>query len=212
MFNLAEDSYPQGQSFNEPWPFWIVDDFLKPHNIQTLKNFKDVEQFNLVDKSDGRRVVTLNAPYNKYDIKIRPNKHPKAYVQLKDNAVKSLTKVISFEELKKLTFVFDLVYCEPKYTYHKHSDHPDKLYSIVVYLGPEDGDGTILFDQDDKQYNVVWKPNRAFIFKSNPHGYHFYTNTKNVNRYTLNLYLTDGPINFGVTSKGKEEHDLSKYR
>ena len=211
MINVAEGNYPNGQLFTTPWNFWVIDNFLNQQAFENILNMKDNPNiFEVVDSSNGKRVVT-SGKFNKYDFKIREKSHLELFNQLQESAHQSLLKVINSEELNKLYYIIDLVYCEPQYAYQKHLDHPDKFYSIVVYLHPEHADATTLLDSDNKLYNVVWKPNRALIFKTNKQAYHFYRNKQQEKRYSLNIYLTKEKISFDVSTRGAVEHSLDKY-
>ena len=53
--------------------------------------------------------------------------------------------------------------------YRMHTDNPDKLLTLVVYLKPENNTGTVMaLDKKGPDLKTVeWKQNRAFIFSAN---------------------------------------------
>lgn len=118
---------------------------------------------------------------------------------------KNLTKLIRQDVVRHLEDILpndyynicDLVRCDPGYVYSPHRDHKDKLISIVVYLDPEDGDGTVL-RTNNQDVVVKWRQNRAVVFENAKHGNHWYRNTTNKYRYSLNIYITKEPGLFNV--------------
>lgn len=205
MIRIALDDCQQGKQFDYPWTHWVIDNFLPKEIYDQLVNIKDSDDYELVDMSDGRRTTKINPIANKEHIRLRKN-NKVICQELKSITLDWISKLLINE--KKLEwkddyrFVFDLVKCEPKYCYQKHVDHKDKILSIVVYLHPEEGNGTILLDEINQQYDVVWKPNRALLFMTNSHAFHYYKNKTHENRYSLNVYVVEGPWEFEVTNKG----------
>jgi len=80
-------------------------------------------------------------------------------------------------------FYCSIVRAEPGYMYPEHADHASKIVSSVVYLWPDDGDGTHFM----KHHDVTWQTNRLVTWR-NEGQLHSYGNSKDDNRYTLNLY------------------------
>ena len=91
---------------------------------------------------------------------------------------------------KKHILEFNLM--EPKTDYPIHDEAHWKKLSVVVYIKPEIGNGTYLFDKNQKiAKQVEWKINRAFIFKGVPNvTWHSYANTKDTPRLTINYFET----------------------
>lgn len=198
MIKVAEDHYPQGEHFSDPWEFWVIDDFLPKEIYNELLHIKDNGEYELVDMSNGKRATEKNAIASKHHVRLRRwnPKYNLLYKQLEETCNNTL-QLVNWN--KQTNLVFDLVRCEPKYTYQKHADHWDKLISVVVYLHPESANGTILFGPDQKKYDVIWKPNRALIFKTSEEKIHMYKNTTDEYRYSLNVYAVDGNWEFKVT-------------
>ena len=50
-----------------------------------------------------------------------------------------------------------------------HDEHAKKKVSTVVYIAPQYGSGTFLYNENKELVKqVAWKPNRAFIFSGIP--------------------------------------------
>lgn len=212
MIKVAEEHYPQGKHFNDPWEFWVIDDFLPKDVYNELLNIKDNGNYELVDMSNGVRVSEWDAVASKHHVRLRRwmAEYNLLYKQLEEICNNTLPSLFDYKQLvnwnEQTNLVFDLVRCEPKYAYQKHADHWDKLISIVVYLHPENANGTTLFGPNQKEYDVIWKPNRALIFKTSQEKIHMYKNTTNQYRYSLNVYAVDGNWEFKVTRPRRQPY------
>jgi len=103
-------------------------------------------------------------------------------------------------------FYCSIVRAEPGYWYPDHADHSTKIVSSVVYLWPDDGDGTQFADHAD----VTWQTNRLVTWV-NDGQVHSYRNTRNEDRYTLNLYQTAGDSRLSVVET-KPRHTATRNR
>ena len=204
MIDVAKGFYPDGQFFTMPWDFWVIDNFLSSDCLHIIKQIMDTTKYTLLDSSDGHISTNVNCIANKYDIKLNTPQHKTIFDLLTNNTNNALAKLINKDSFINLYHSYDLIKCEPKYCYQKHFDHQAKLFSIVVYLEPDHGNGTVLLDKINNQYNVIWKCNRALIFKFNKNAFHYYKNTTNTDRHTLNGYLTSGRFDFTVTLHGAD--------
>lgn len=200
MITLAEQHYPEGKQFTHPWNFWVIDDFFTSSIYNQLVVLsKREDKYVIVDSSDGKNIVKNDNPQvvaRKYCIRIYKSD---LYQQIQHHTKKKLVGIIENNDLQELFAVCDLVKCEPLYMYPKHVDHVDKIYSIVIFLNPQSGNGTTLLDNKKKKYDVCWKQNRAFIFKSDKTTLHYYLNNTDQPRYTLNIYLSKGMYKFIVS-------------
>lgn len=189
---IAEDIYNQLTEFNDPWQFWVVDNFFKLETYNKLlqiANNKTSNVWAVIDKSDGNKIYS-----NKAELPNLSKKNSCHLTEVKPiiNYIQDTVKEkLSSDIYQNYKVISDLVECEPNYYYHTHRDHTDKKVSIIVYLSPEDGDGTTLVDSDKKTYEVKWRKNRAVLFRRNDQSYHFYRNTKNQTRLSLNIYLCE---------------------
>lgn len=87
------------------------------------------------------------------------------------------------------------------FSYYIHADNPNKIWSSVIYISPDENIGTQLYtgreyetSLDEKDYNLVkellWKPNDHFVFCSDPEkSYHNYRNNMPKNRFTLCIFI-----------------------
>ena len=73
------------------------------------------------------------------------------------------------------------------YVFPIHSDSRDKLLSVVIYIAPENNEGTWLYEdksgKNPKQ--IEWVPNRAFVFSRNDNTWHSYKADGKNNRLAL---------------------------
>lgn len=203
MNKIAKNHYISNDgNFSYPWEFWVADNFLSQEIYNELLQIKDNGKFEIVDKSNGSYATKYNTIASKHHIGLRRCNYPVLYKNLENECKDKLNVLLSPDQQVKIedevNFIFDLVRCEPKYAYQSHADHPDKIISIVVYLHPEDANGTILQDADKNEYDVTWKQNRALIFKTSPDKLHLYRNTSDSYRYTLNIYAVNGMWEFKV--------------
>lgn len=96
----------------------------------------------------------------------------------------------------------ELVVCPSGYRYdHIHCDTEYKLMTTVLFMYPDEGDGTELYTDKTPQSlhsQVPWKANRAisFVSQNNPEfqrTWHNYGNTKPFQRVSFNLILSSTP-------------------
>lgn len=190
MIKVAQDTYDTITEFTEPWTFWVIDNFLSDSFFKKLISVKEKENFyQLVDNGKTKQ-------NSKYAI----------YLTKSDKATKHVKEVLhklNIENVDSYSIGAELVKCEPGYAYHTHRDHPCKTYTIVVFIDPDEGNGTILVGSDKQEYEVVWKKNRALIIRQDPLAFHRYTNTTNQNRFSFNIFLMDGKHGFAVNANLK---------
>jgi hypothetical protein len=97
----------------------------------------------------------------------------------------------------------ELAICNPGFRYNRiHTDDLNfKVMTTILYVTPEDGDGTELYSDHNKSKlikTLEWKKNRALIFvgTSNPEfqqTWHNYGNTKPHGRASINMILSKTP-------------------
>ena len=84
----------------------------------------------------------------------------------------------------------------PGIVYPTHNDTSNKVWSLVIYLFPKYGNGTLLYDQDMKLVKEIeWKQGRGLAFSCDPKGmksWHSYTNTTDQFRVSLNINIRTG--------------------
>mgnify|MGYP003117026681 CR=1 FL=1 len=94
--------------------------------------------------------------------------HDQCMKMLQELAPEKVDSVIFSE----LNFV-----CIPKESVYKiHNDTPNKLLSGVIYISPEENEGTWLYDTEDgdNPRQIQWEQNIAFFFSRNEEAWHSY--------------------------------------
>ena len=91
---------------------------------------------------------------------------------------------------KSLKHILEFNLMKPKYDYPIHDEAHWKKLSVVVYIKPEVGNGTYLYDKDQKiAKQVEWKINRAFVLKGIPNTtWHSYGHWDKTTRITVNFF------------------------
>lgn len=196
MNDIATEVYTSVTRFENPWPFYIVDNFLPSNFYNYLIQLMYSSSFSLVDSyvSDGI-VVPQNIP-NRPQKKNLPLYKNENIVNIIDKTIKKHYHNILPQKYYCLP---DLIKCDPGYHYYPHKDHIDKAFSVVVFLYPEQGEATTLISESKQQFNIQWRPNRAILFTQKEHGMHTYKNTASRERLTLNVYITlNSNVGFAV--------------
>ena len=161
--------------FTKPWPHVIIDNFL-PRD-----KFAELNEMALEKASYDELKPCLD--YDPYEghhdfmqyLEVMPHR-----------PYKSLKKLVHFALTPANTL------------YKLHCDIESKILSAILYLGPEENNGTGLYYGDSlDQYAKMsmWKPNRMFIFCGvTGTTWHNFSANHN-NRYTLNWFLVNGEHN-----------------
>ncbi|MDC3266332.1 2OG-Fe(II) oxygenase [bacterium] len=201
MREVAVGNYRILTPFTSPWPFSVVDNFLSESLYNNLLSIMLKDQhYKPVDYSDGLAGVnTIFTPekykYTKQSFLLTPDSN--ILKKVSEDVARHLEDILP----SKYFVIPDIVRCDPGYYYQPHKDHHQKTISIVVYLDPDNGDGTVLTGEKEDVV-VKWKRNRAVVFENNKHGLHWYKNSTDKYRYTLNVYITtDGYIPFYISEK-----------
>jgi hypothetical protein len=198
MKELAISNYRILTPFTSPWPFSVVDNFLSADTYKRLCSIMMQDHlYKPVDYWTGKTVSQ----------KAVSGSSIKASIPVySDHNLTQLIKqdvVLHLEEMLPDPFwvMPDIVRCDPNYVYGPHKDHPSKFISIIVYLYPEKANGTVI-KSNGEDFEIKWRPNRAFVFENSKHGIHWYNNKLDEYRYTLNIYITtDGTQPFIVINK-----------
>lgn len=198
MREVAVSNYRILTPFTSPWPFFVVDNFLSINLYNELiKLSKKNQYFEPVDHWNGKTILQSKPDgrhYTKCAVPIHKSK------KISNEINKDIENHLSELLFDNYFVIPDLVRCDPNYFYGHHKDHEAKKLSIVVYLHPEQGDGTVLVG-DKEEVVVKWRPNRAVVFENAKHGTHWYKNTTDKYRYTLNIYITEEKCAFNVINK-----------
>ena len=170
--------------FKEPWAHIVIDDF---YPEEVFKKLVKYSKDKLKENSFGS-----NGKF-----RMRFERDPELDDILKDNVLSSdyLKYFKQHREVDKDSYVYtEVAGIIGPYKYKLHSEAPNKIMSLVVYLGPEINRGTRLFDKDKKFFKELdWKPNRAFIFCGiDDVTWHDYLCDKGTFRITINQFLEKG--------------------
>ena len=148
--------------FDTPWKYAVVDDFL------SQDTFNQVIEYGKVKGADTP-VNTLGT-YNFLE---------KGYEDLRQDIISQVTKFkeLTFDTLnipnkdpKGASVTPYLHIREPGHNFCVHADNWSKVFSLVLYLYPFEGQvGTEIYTSDPSQTaqfvtEVKWKPNRMLVF------------------------------------------------
>jgi len=152
----------QVEYFQEPWPYIVIDGFY-PDDV-----FEKIKQ--------GAKTA-----YDSYDLKIVDRNKcevPKEVHSLDTHDYQSFFERLNKErpdisDFNSGKYSFELErwfnFIIPKedkgFEYPLHFEHPSKIMSVVVYVAPDEGTGTLIYTKDKEFFTEIeWKPNRALIF------------------------------------------------
>jgi hypothetical protein len=178
-----------------PWKHLVIDNFLEPDVFLTVKNYvlSKYDLYNHKKPTVEIHVQTSNS--------LLYNLLSPVILDLKDKYFDLLNygnKVIP----EKFYTYAELAICTPGFKYpYIHQDVERKIMTTVLYVAPDDGDGTDLYSKNNKKSlikSVEWKPNRAisFVSQRNPklqETWHNYGNSKPFCRASINMILSSTP-------------------
>ena len=205
-----------------PWPHIEIDDFYSPELFAALRNEVAIECKKLPLKNEGfRRKMSsklkgipgkkrLHGQGFKFEVNINNTKDdefPAVKAALAERPIdESWIKMFpEYREYSDLILLTELNVLMDELNYPIHDENPSKILSVVTYLIPETGKGTVLYDENQNYVKELeWKPNRTFIFPAiTGKTWHSYNSPKGTYRITLNQFLIDKPKNAAfMASKG----------
>ena len=119
-----------------------------------------------------------------------------------DNARDLCNKFPKYKWYHKLGLNVHIKVDPPRpFSYYVHADSPDKVWTSVIYISPDENIGTQLYTGklgdksiEEEDYTLIkelpWKPNNHFVFCSDyERSYHNYRNSTPTNRYTLCMFI-----------------------
>ena len=162
--------------FDTPWLHAVVDDFLPQELLDVVMEIYNTQ--NITYPSPGIVSAGIKEPLNSQITEIAKEFINKAFSKLNTTNRKG-----SLEKIRNL-----LVFRTPHHQYHIHVDSPEKLLSIVVYLVPNQADGTSIHNIDQSySHDVEWKVNRALAFVPSKNTWHSIDSKVSTDRITLNI-------------------------
>ena len=164
-----------------PWPHFVLDDYLPDAEFQALTDLC-INAFDNEYQSDyDGNVLRRHLDYDPLSF------NPWRYIKYFNNR--------KYTHLKKFV---NIVKTEPNFIHSTHVEAPFKILSSVLYVSPEENNGTRLFSSGPERDNLVaeveWKPNRMLIFAGQDNvTWHDYTSS-DTPRYTFNHFMVDPSI------------------
>ena len=163
----------------EPFPHMVIDDFLPPDLFLEMKR--------LVDSMPKAK------PFEKFNTSLYRNGkvNKEKFSESIKESIKLFERFVNENSVLPVNedYWYSMEYTSTgkNYKYPQHTDSLNKFLSLVLYVSPEDGEGTILYNEDRlPNYRVKWKPNRALFFKREDNTLHSYESKKD-RRLTINL-------------------------
>ncbi len=143
MLNI--DGILKSKEIKQPFSHYVVDDVLDL-DVSNLDNFDEGLYHSLMDEFDSYQEVILDT--------FKP-------IRLEQNN-KSDYHLCSQIALRNTS---------PNTTREIHGDSQNKIWSLVVYVSPEENTGTELFTDEWEYHSTIeWKVNRGLFFSPAPTG------------------------------------------
>lgn len=168
----------------EPWPHLVIDDYYPEDVFQKLISYSKRKLKENQFGTDGRFRMRFERDPELDEI-LSDNILSEEYFKYFDNHREYDSSIQVYTEISGII---------GPYKYKLHSEASNKVMSLVVYLGPEQGRGTRLYDKDKVFFKELeWKPNRAFIFCGQDDvTWHEYLCDKGTFRITINQFIEQG--------------------
>lgn len=164
---------------NHPWTHHIIEGFLRP---------KDFDK--IIELTDGLARGKNNSRYSGF---IKPKCESsqticKIYSERVDLLVEKYFPDVNMDDY---AILIEYSSCGKGFEYPIHNDAPEKLFSMVHYISPDNSEGTKLYNKDRSFHSEAeWKPNNALMFRRTEDTWHSY-NSKNFVRQTINIILAE---------------------
>ena len=172
--------YPQ----TFPWKHWVIDDFIKQHDIVKLQAIahqhiqeKNVKSHFIPEHLDKWGKQSLQTAIDQMPMIIKDLDH------------------VSPRKHKKLYALGHLAVNTAGYSFKPHCDDEIKVWTFVTYIGPEKSVGTFLMSDinENDKVEIPWKLGRCLVFAGNNNEtWHSYESGPNW-RSTITAYLTTDP-------------------
>ena len=123
----------------------------------------------------------------------------------KDNILDKYGRYRNLRKKTRITWGVSIV--SPGDKYEIHNDGDIKIWSLVIYLFPKHGNGTLIYDRDKKLIKEVeWKQGRGLAFSPDRNTWHSYANTTDQFRATLNINVRTGGYTAWTLNKKEYLH------
>ncbi len=202
----------------EPWECLEIENFLPKERWDTIKDLAKIElekYYEWVEAPKKEYFNKENASRDKYN----------GYVT--EDIIPETNRLFYEYDFGhrgykgKLKKVIHWAIAPPHWSYPAHCDNRARVSTTIMYIGPEESDGTILhknLSENDKgdhekadlpseyEYEIKWKPNKAFFHNTIPNvTWHSIRNSTNEPRITLNsFFVQEDLVSPGRCYSGKE--------
>lgn len=176
-------------------PYIVVDDFLNKEHLRKLSEIPfqtsgaewemlthTIREDGTIDQSFMSSVKRTDAPhFSEQDSIDIYNAHYQSMI----SALQQLDPERAKRQIKHAEL--NIVMSGKDFVWPIHNDSKNKMLSVVIYISPEENEGTWLYDDQagNNARQIEWKPNRAFIFSRNTDTWHSYKADGKNNRLTL---------------------------
>ena len=161
---------------NEPWKHYIVEDFLEDDDFRKLQTFLDT--------------LPVGQPNDRINLFITDNPE----VSVLKEKFEDLLSDINFVSKRPYRIEVEYNSVGQDYHYPIHTDAVSKFITLVLYVSPEDGQGTDIYYPDKTFHSEVkWKENSGLLFERKDNTLHSYKSTFS-SRKTLNIICLDADV------------------
>ena len=198
----------------DPWECYVFDNFLSPERWKEIRNLADIQLEKYYEWTNSpRKKVYKNKSYvsrDKYSCYVDEDIIPETNSLFHDYVLPHRP----YEG--KLKKVVHWAIAPPYWSYPAHCDNRARISTTILYVGPEETDGTILHKNlsnndngDHEKANmpseyeteIKWEPNKAFFHNTIPNKtWHSISNSTDKPRITLNSFF----VQENLVSKGRE--------
>ena len=180
----------------EPWRYFVIEDFLGPPEWNRVREIMSGPEFVDAPKGGRRSIFIYKEPKEGEHI-VQPEllRILEKRFQWFIDELGNPQLLREFDHTGPVDVGYKIIVeynvCGEGFEYPIHTDAPEKLYSLVYYISPEEGDGTRINKPNGTEPEAVveWKPNSALAFSRTPDTLHSYGSSVQ-NRRTLNIILT----------------------
>jgi hypothetical protein len=189
----------------------IKDNFLNQHDFNYLCNLN-------LKKISSNEVAVYHNKISNNSIQLNECIDKEALINLNNNYHNKAIEILNelYPEKKDLYEYseFHIIETGANYKFPIHDDTPNKLLSGVVYLYPEENNGTYFYKnkKGDEKKIIEWKQNRAVFFsRKERNSWHSYEGDGKSNRLALVYNLMTSNIK-GVSKIEKKNYFITQAR
>lgn len=172
-----------------PWPHIVID------NLYDAELFTDAKS-EIIKHVLAQRVSAPRQRYSTSDSDFT-RIFPKTNKCLNSvNYMKFLDKFQNKRHYDSIKIFHEISFISNGYEYPIHYENEAKILSIVTYVAPIIGHGTLIYDENKNFIKEVeWKPNRTLFFAGiTDKTWHNYKVDSGMPRITINTFLTNGEL------------------